>query len=150
MRKTLSKSEIWDLNSSFKEKYGIDVLSKKDIVFNEDNRVLLVNGEPDFFMHEKKWVPTVKLMMKNPFMRKIVVDMGAVRFVVSGADIMRPGIVSIEPGILKDDYVLIIDATNKSPLAIGQVMFSSEEMQRFPSGRVIKTLHYVGDDIWKI
>ena len=32
-------------------------------------------------------------------LKKIAVDMGAVKFVVSGADIMRPGIVEIEEGI---------------------------------------------------
>jgi PUA domain protein len=149
MRKTLSKSEVWDLNSSLKEKYGIDVLDKKDIIFNVDNKILLVNGEPDFFMHDKQWVPTLKLMIKKPFMKVVVVDMGAIKFVVSGADIMKPGIVAFDDKIKKDDYVMIVDVTNKKPIAIGQAMFNAEQIQKFPSGRVIKTLHYVGDEIWK-
>ena len=76
--------------------------------------------------------------------------MGAVRFVVNGADIMRPGIVEIQAGIEKDDFVAVVDKNNKKPLAVGIALYSSEEMRVMASGKVIKNIHYVGDELWRM
>ena len=76
--------------------------------------------------------------------------MGAVRFVVNGADVMRPGIVEIEDGISKDDLVSVIDKNNRKPLAVGIALFSAEEMKAMSTGKVIKNIHYVGDELWKM
>ena len=76
--------------------------------------------------------------------------MGAVKFIINGADVMRPGITDIEDGIRKDDFIVIIDQNNKKPLAVGIALFNSEEMRALPKGKVIKTIHYVGDVVWKV
>ena len=76
--------------------------------------------------------------------------MGAVKFIVNGADIMRPGIVEIEAGILKDELVSIIDKNNQKTLAVGIALFSSAEMKGMSLGKVIKNIHYVGDELWKM
>ena len=149
MRKTLSKSEIDALNTVLLEKYGVSLLSKKDFIQNVDNQFLTVNGEVLFFQNEKQWLPTLKLLIKNNFLKKITVDMGAVKFVVSGADIMRPGIVDFDASINTGDVIVVIDVTNKKPLAVGKALFSGREISNFLQGRVVKNLHYVGDEIWK-
>ena len=101
-----------------------------------------------FFKVDDEYVPTLKSVLKNPFLKKITVDMGAVKFVVNGADIMRPGIVKIEDGIAVNDFVIIQYVNNKKPLAIGRVLYSSEELKSMETGMVIKNIHRVGDDIW--
>ena len=112
-------------------------------------KVVLVNQELCFFYYEGKLLPSLKLLQGKPdLLKHVVVDMGAVKFVVNGADIMRPGIVEIEFGFEKDDFLVILDVNNKKPLAIGQAMFSSEEMQGMSTGKVIKSLHFVGDELW--
>ena len=75
--------------------------------------------------------------------------MGAIKFVINGADIMRPGITEIEEGIVKGDFVVIADEKNKNPLAIGIALYDSGEMKKITSGKVVKNIHYVGDEIWK-
>lgn len=75
--------------------------------------------------------------------------MGAVKYVISGADIMRPGVVEIESEIMSGDFVLIIDVNNKKPLAVGVALFGSAEMREMKTGKVVKNIHYVGDDVWK-
>jgi len=62
---------------------------------------------------------------------------------------MRPGIVSADPGIDEGDLVIIVEQTHGKPLAIGRALVSGEQMIG-DSGKVIKTIHYVGDRIWKI
>ena len=90
------------------------------------------------------------MLQERNVLKKITVDMGAVKFVVNGADIMRPGIVEIEEGILKDEFVAVIDKNNQKPLAVGIALFSSEEMKSMTSGKVIKNIHYVGDELWRM
>ena len=144
MKRAMNNKEV----KEFVEKmvYGLS-FSKKDH-FDKDDNVILINNEPMFFFHEDKLIPTIKLLLKNSILKKITVDMGAVRFVASGADIMRPGIKEIDEGIQKDDFVSVVDINNKKPLAVGQALFSGEEMLHMTSGKVIKNLHYVGDKVW--
>jgi PUA domain protein len=122
--------------------------NKKDMI-SADEKVVYLNNEPAFFYYENQLYPTLKYLLKQPILKTITVDMGAVRFVVNGADIMRPGIVAIDANIQKGEAIIIIDQNNKKPLAVGIALFSSEEMQKVSSGKVIKNIHYVGDEIWK-
>jgi len=136
-----------DLNELI-EQYHIEV-KKKDTVELLDDKIILINKIPSFFYHEKKLIPTLKLLQENNVLKIIVVDMGAVRFVVQGADVMRPGIVEIAPDIKKGDPVVIIDVNNRKPLTVGIALFDAKEMQEMKTGKVIKNIHYVGDEIWK-
>ena len=81
-------------------------------------------------------------------MKTVVVDKGAIRFVTNGADIMRPGITKIDPLIKKCDIVVIVDENHNRALAIGKSMFDAKQMEDTSSGKVIKNLHTIQDDVW--
>lgn len=147
MKKQLSKKDIEAIN----EQLGSDAISKKDSVLLVDEKYIAINNQLMFFYHEGRIVPSLKMLQQNPaLLKKITVDMGAVKFVVGGADVMRPGILDIEDGIAKDDFVVIIDANNKKPLAVGISQNSTEELKELKSGKVIKNIHFVGDALWKM
>ena len=132
------------------EHFKIEISKKDQVELVEDeHKIILLNKKPAFFYHQEKLVPTFKFLQENNCLKKITVDMGAVKFVVNGADVMRPGIVEIEEGISKEDFVAVIDKNNKKPLAVGIALYSSEEMKSMNSGKVIKNIHYVGDELWK-
>lgn len=146
----LSNKEIKQLNQQFKEFYDLDnFLNKKDKIeyIEAEFKFISVNDEKYFFYLNQKPIPTLKLIIKNNFLPKIVIDMPAVKFIANGADVMRPGIKEIAD-FPKDTIIVIVDETHQKPLAIGQALFSSEEMKSLDSGKVIKNLHYVGDKIW--
>jgi PUA domain protein len=143
--KVLNNKEIKELLGSIP---NFD-FSKKD-KFETENDVIFVNHKPMFFYHENRIAPTLKLLLQNNFLKKITVDMGAVRFVANGADIMRPGIKNIESGITKDEIISIVDENHSKPLAVGIALFPREEMQLMTSGKVIKNIHWVGDKIWSL
>ena len=101
------------------------------------------------FLCDNEWIPTLKLILENPtLLKRITVDKGAVKFVINGADIMRPGIINIEDNIAEGEYITIIEETHSKPLAIGKALFNTEEMRAKSSGKVIDNLHYIGDTIW--
>jgi len=150
MRKQLNKSEIKELNKKITEQYNVEnFFSKKDKA-EVHEEIIVANNKPVFFYVEEKIVPTLYTLLKKAILKIIVVDMGAVKFVVKGADIMRPGIVKIDLTIKKDEYIVIVDENNKKPIAVGKSLFSGEEMEQLEAGKVIEHVHYVGDEIWKL
>lgn len=133
------------------EYFNVEISKKDQVELVEDKyKIILLNKKLAFFYFENKVVPTLKLLQENNILKKITVDMGAVKFVVNGADVMRPGIVDIESGIVKDELVAVIDKNNKKPLAVGIALFDGKEMKAMNSGKVIKNIHYVGDELWRM
>jgi PUA-domain protein len=146
MKRAMNNKEVKEFIDRLKNSFNL-TYSKKDH-FDKDDNLILINNEPMFFYHENKLIPTLKHLLKNNILKKITVDMGAVRFVVAGADVMKPGIVNLEEGIQKEEFVSIVDAAHGKPLAIGEVLFSGEEIKSMASGKVIKNIHWIGDKIW--
>ena len=148
MRKVLSKSDIKELNTTLTEWYGMEpFFHKKDRVENEDEMYLIRNKEMLFFFRGGKWVPSLKLLLKELLLPKVVVDKGAVRFVVNGADIMRPGIVTCDE-FADHSLVVITEETHGKPLAVGIAKLSSVDLLAEEKGKVVQVIHYVGDKIW--
>lgn len=147
-RKPLSKSEIKNLNQELLP-FGIEFHKKERIDFI-DEQYYLKDNYIIAFLYEGKIVPTLKFMLKNPeiTLPEIIVDMGAVKFVVSGADIMRPGIVQIDEQVNEHNLVVIKDQNHKKPLAIGISLFDKNTLESLKEGKTIKNIHYIGDDIW--
>ncbi|MBR9699953.1 RNA-binding protein [Candidatus Woesearchaeota archaeon] len=144
--KTLSNKEIRQLNLTI-EHFGYEIPKKSKVI--EDDKLTKVDGETLFFFKDKVLLPSLKLLVKETLtIKHVVVDMGAVKFVVNGADIMRPGITHIDEGIEKDDFVVIVDENNKKPLAVGQALLDAEDMTKAEKGKVVKSIHHVGDEVW--
>ncbi|HVM45702.1 MAG TPA: RNA-binding protein [Candidatus Thermoplasmatota archaeon] len=118
-----------------------------------DFDVLIENGRIVAFIRREpeRIAPTCRLLIaKKPPKRYVTVDMGAVKFVNNGADIMAPGIVEADPGIQPGDLVWIRDEKNKVPLAVGEAILPGAQMPRGPKGKAVKSLHHVGDEIWNL
>jgi PUA domain protein len=148
-RHRLGSKEIKELNGVVSARYGLtDFFNKNVNVELIEGSFVSVNGEIVFFYFGELIVPTLKLILRGNFLKMVVIDMPAVRFIVNGADVMRPGIKAAD-GFSKDAVVVIVDENNKKPLAIGLAMFSSGEMMAMERGKVVRNIHHVGDDIWK-
>ena len=114
-------------------------------------RLVSINGKVSFFYDSERLIPTLKLLQIDvTLLPAVVVDMGAIKFVVGGADIMRPGIVNINSSISSGTVVAIVDETHGKAIAVGELMYSSEEVLAMEKGKVVKNIHYVGDDIWNV
>ena len=150
--RTLSKSDIQDINEGLKKEFGKDLLDTDDNVrlIEEDHDVITLNGTPAFFKQENSYIPTIKILLENDmFMPTITVDMGAVKHVVDGADTMIPGVVGFDT-FYEDDIICVIDVDNQKPLAVGKALMDSEDLAEQQKGRVVENIHYVGDDIWNL
>jgi PUA domain protein len=79
----------------------------------------------------------------------VTVDMGAVKFMCNGANVMRPGIRSFTE-FEKDQLVCIVEESQKKFLAVGRSLVSSKEMEAMSKGIVIENLHYISDKYWEV
>lgn len=68
-------------------------------------QVVIINNVPLFFQErDGPWCPTLRVLHQYPdMMKKLRADKGAIKFVVSGANIMCPGLTS--PGATIHDEV---------------------------------------------
>ncbi|MDL5502961.1 MAG: RNA-binding protein, partial [Candidatus Methanoperedens sp.] len=79
----------------------------------------------------------------------VLVDPGAVRFIINGADTMSPGIVQADPDIKVGDLVIIVEKAHGKAIGIGKALMAGKEMVG-GKGKAVKSIHYVGDEIWNL
>jgi len=148
LRKKEIKVLLEQLEGIFLKKFFVvdETLDKAEIGRFD---VILVNGEILGMSFQDKLFLTVKGLLKyRPEKRFVTVDMGAVKFVYNGADVMAPGIVDADEDIKKGDLVWVRDEKNMQPLAVGEALISGKVMITSNKGKAIKSIHHVGDDIW--
>lgn len=119
-----------------------------EVIESDFGELLLINGKPILFKINNIVTPTLTANELLASLPKVVVDMGAVRFVCNGADVMAPGIVRYEGSFSKNDLALVVDVKHGKILALGEMLYSSEEAKNVKQGPVVKTKHYVSDKIW--
>jgi PUA-domain protein len=136
-------------NLVFSKKEKIEKLEDKDKEF----KGFSINDKCSFFYYDSVLLPTLTFLQHAQYshiLKKIVVDMGAIKFLIGGADIMRPGITYFDEGIQKGDFVVIVDENNSKAIALGLALESTQNMKLQEKGKVIKNIHYVGDWIWEL
>lgn len=155
-RHTLRKSQAEDLKNRLREEIGDSTslfpCDGIEIVETDGEVTLFLVGKKPLLMETKGIVfPTLRGLLEHPFPeRKIVVDSGAVPFVAKGADVMRPGITSISPDVRAGRPVQVVEEKYGKPLAVGIALLDAVAMQERETGKVVKTIHFVGDEIWAL
>jgi PUA domain protein len=149
-----------------KQKNAKELIKKLELQFNEsfdisvgdiftgvidDTVFYFVDKVPIAMNINNHVMMTVRGLLKfNPTNRFVTVDMGAVRFVTNGADVMAPGIMDADKSIEQDMPVWIRDEQHHKPLAVGVAMMNGEEMIDKTEGKAVRMIHYIGDSIWKM
>jgi PUA domain protein len=155
-RHSIRKSQIDDLFLGLEKEIGTSAslfrgASVELLETSSGITLYLIDRKPLLMQRDGFVFPTLKGLLDHPFPeRRVVVDAGAVSFVINGADVMRPGIVSLADDIVAGRPVHIAEVRHMKPLALGIALFDSGEMREKTQGKVIKTFHYVGDDLWNL
>ncbi len=147
----ISKSETAELLKQVSEKWNVkfpkmknlkvhQITDDAELVTGNGIKILKFNGEFIPFLSE------TKTLEKFPY---VMVDMGAVKFMCNGANVMRPGIKKYSE-FKKDDLVCIIEESRKKFLAVGKAKTDSNELQNMDKGEVIRNIHYISDKFWEV
>lgn len=122
---------------------------KVELIETGFGEIILINGKPSLFKVGQKFYPTLLFGEALTLMPKVVVDMGAIRHVCNGANVMAPGIIRFEGRFLKGDLVVVVDEKYGKPLVVGEVLYDDNEAAKVRQGVVVKNVHFVGDKIWE-
>jgi PUA-domain protein len=150
LKKREQKAELEKLETDFGSTIGLDTKAQLESgILDDGSRILLLDGDILFFESEGRFVPTLRALLGGIIhIPQISVDMGAVKFVVNGADIMRPGITHIDDEVRENGIVAIVDERHGKPLAVGISMLSASALRAATSGKVVKSVHHINDELW--
>ncbi len=115
------------------------ILDDAQIITGDGLKILKVDGDYLPFLSE------IEMLAKFP---AVTVDMGAVKFMCKGANLMRPGIKKFTE-FEKDKIVCIVEESQHKFLAVGKSLVSSSELETMEKGEVIKNMHYISDRFWE-
>ncbi|UCE90830.1 MAG: RNA-binding protein [Methanobacteriota archaeon] len=153
-RHRLRQKEIHDLSARISSALGTETFGEGntvDMAETPDFHVLFVDGASLGLVSDGEPFLTVRgLLRYGATKRFVTVDMGAVPFVANGADVMGPGVVDADRGVAEGDFVWVRDERNLQPLAVGRALVSANDMLARPKGKVVSSVHFVGDRLWAI
>ena len=144
-----SKSETAAVLRDVKARWGFEVPRVKNLMVHEIEGAgrILAGGGLALVLSGGQYLPLLsqeELLSRFP---SITVDMGAVKFVCKGANVMRPGVTAhgtFEVG----QIVCVKEEKHGKYLAVGTAMMSSDNIDRAEKGEAVRNLHYVSDKIW--
>ena len=146
----ISKSETTALLKIVSERWGIEfpkiknvkvhqILDDAQIITGDGIKILKVNDDYLPFLTE------IEMLKRFP---AVTVDMGAVKFMCKGANLMRPGIKEFTE-FKKDNLVCIVEESQHKFLAVGKAMVDSSELESMEKGEIIENIHYISDRFWE-
>ena len=146
----ISKSETTALLKKISEEWTMEfpkiknvrvhqILNDAQIITGEGLKILKIENDYLPFLSE------TTILEKFP---NVEVDMGAVKFMCKGANLMRPGIKKFTE-FEKEKLVCIVEETHHKFLAVGKAMVSSSELETMEKGEVIQNIHYISDKFWE-
>jgi len=104
---------------------------------------LLGNGI--FILSENRLLPFIA-DKRVDLLPEISVDEGAIKHIINGASVMRPGVTKIDEKVKKDGIVKV--TFEKQVICIGFSLYDSSEMEKLEKGVVVKNVHRKGDKFW--
>ena len=146
----ISKSETSKILEKIKSQWKIELpkqknikthdVSEKGVIITGDGLTAVKIGE-----NILPFLDDITTLEKFPY---VMVDMGAIKFVCKGANVMRPGITKFSD-FESGEIVCVIEESQNKFLAVGKAEISSKEARDTNKGEVIKNMHYISDDFWE-
>ncbi|MBA4718299.1 MAG: RNA-binding protein [Nitrosopumilus sp.] len=146
----ISKSETSALLKTVSEMWEIEIPKIKNLKvhqISDEAQIITGNGIKILKIYDDylPFLSEISTLKKFP---NVMVDMGAVKFMCKGANVMRPGIKKFTE-FEKDKIVCIVEESQHKFLAVGKAMISSSELENIEKGEVVKNLHYISDKFWE-
>jgi PUA domain protein len=153
-RQRLRRREVEALAAGLREQLGVDTFTELDQVEVGEaggDEVAMFQGKAvAVYISGQPFLTVQGLLIFKPERRFVTVDMGAVKFLANGADVMAPGVVDADPEIKEGMSVWVRDQKNLRPLLVGTALMDGATMVSSKGGKAVKTIHYVGDKLWNL
>ena len=146
----ISKSETSKILEQINSQWKIELPKQKNIKTHEvDEKGVIITGDGITAVKIGDdilpFLDDIPILEKFPY---VTVDIGAIKFVCKGANVMRPGITKFSD-FESGEIVCVVEESQKKFLAVGKAKMSSKELDGTRKGEVIKNMHYVSDNFWE-
>ncbi|KAH9390070.1 PREDICTED: malignant T-cell-amplified sequence 1 homolog [Rhagoletis zephyria] len=143
------------------EAYIDEIIPKKDtlrVVKCHDHVEVIINSSSDYLFFRQRdgpYMPSLRLVHKYPFICPLMqVDKGAITFVLSGANIMCPGLTSkgaiMTPNLPANSVVTVVAEGKQNALSVGLLKMSVDEIAKVNRGIAIENVHFLNDGLWRL
>jgi predicted RNA-binding protein (TIGR00451 family) len=150
----LSRRDSGEMVSKIESSLGLSLDLPKSVQANcaepEEGVVFVGLGSYEFVQSGSTFFPFLGSQATLALFPGAVVDEGAIRFLLNGADVMRPGIRKFDEWGPVGRLVVIREEKKGRAIAVGPSAVPSSEAQAMSRGSCIKNLHHVGDKYWNL
>lgn len=144
----LRKKEAKIVAEEVRSRAEVEVKGEMDVVEFDKFNIILVDDEPLLIRYDgKHYVSVYGAIKLKPKKYEVVVDQGAMKFIMNGANVMKPGIVFADERINEGDFVFVTVEDKRVPIAVGVALCKGSEMKG--RGKAVLNVHHVGDKAWK-
>lgn len=146
----ISKSETSVLLKTVSEEWGIEFPKIKNVKVHQilDDAQIITGDGLKILKIDEDYLPFLSEIEMLERFPSVTVDMGAVKFMCKGANLMRPGIKKFTE-FEKDKIVCIVEESLHKFLAVGKSLVSSSELETMEKGEIIRNMHYISDRFWE-
>ncbi|WGI16678.1 RNA-binding protein [Methanonatronarchaeum sp. AMET-Sl] len=152
-RHHMRSDKIRDLRNEINEMFGSDVIKLDSDVevaeTDEGHNLIFIDKEPVLMeFGDDVFLTIVGALNNDVDKRRVVVDQGAIPFLLNGADLMAPGVVTADVDIGVNDLFLVVEEEHEKPIAVCRAVEDGVFMVESDSGKVGENVHYVQDELW--
>ncbi len=135
----ISKSETAKIFEQLNAQWKIELPKQKNVRTHEvDEKGVIITGNGITAVKIGDdilpFLDDIPILEKFPY---VIVDMGAIKFVCKGANVMRPGITKFSD-FENGQIVCVIEESQNKFLAVGKAKMSSMQLDEIDKGEVIK------------
>lgn len=122
-----------------------------DVIDEGRKKIYLCNDLPYFVEENDIIYPTVIALLNEDEHRikKVIVNMGAVKPITNGANVFAAGIIDASEDIAEGDIVGVYDEKYGKAIAVGLAEMCGRDMKNLNKGLAIRNLSHIGDELWK-
>ncbi|NIP62838.1 MAG: RNA-binding protein [Nitrosopumilaceae archaeon] len=146
----ISKTETNKLLEELTNSWKFEIPKVKNLkVYETEDSQIITGGGLKILKKDGHCLPFLSdedNLKKFPY---VMVDMGAVKFVCNGANIMRPGVRRYSE-FSEGDIICVIEESQHKFLAVGIAQVSSSDMDEMKKGEIVKNIHYISDKYWEV
>ena len=146
----ISKSETAKIFEQLNAQWKMELPKEKNVRTHQiDEKGIIITGKGVTAIkigdNILPFLGDVPILEKFPY---VTVDMGAIKFICKGANVMRPGITKFSD-FENGQIVCVIEESQHKFLAVGKAEMPSRQLDDTNKGEVIKNMHYISDIFWE-
>jgi len=150
----LSRRDSAEMISKIEELLGLSLALPKSAqarcVEPEEGAVFILLDGFEFVQAGGTYFPYLGSQATIALFPQAFVDEGAIRFLLNGADVMRPGIRRFDDWGSPGKMVIVREEKKGRAIAVGPSMVGSSEVQGMSKGGCLRNVHHVGDKYWNL